>query len=804
MTSPDLTNATDPSPEQLRRDRGRRHDLVLLTDAEEGRRNRRTIDAVLLAVMALLAAAAAVIANAAPDEDAAVGGAVVTVLGWAEGFWRTVVVALLLFALAIVVELVVRRRWLLLRDLVLALVVLGGVGSVLGRVVGSDWWAVDHDLWSRWGFPEYRLAVVVALATAVGPELVDPVRKVIGWLVGVAAIGQMAIAAALPSDVLAAFALGLGAGASVRLVFGSAAGVRPSTKVLESMRVLGVDVIDLHPAAHQERGSAAYIGHDSRGGGLHVRVLGRDAQDTQRLARRWRLLAYRDPPRSAPIGRLEQVEHEALATLMAAQAGVRVPAVLIAALGLRGDASVVTRLVDHEPLEAMSAEQATPAMLRDLWRQVATLHRAGISHGRLNTSNVLLDDGHPVLVGFAAATLGAPQSARDIDVAELLVSCTVLVGPDRALASALEGVGADAVTGALPFLQRAALTPHTRDRARTHEMALDELRAAATDAAGTDPVEIVAMRRIRPRDFLVTAAVGFAAYLLISQLAEIGFGTIANNLADAEPAWLVTALLLAQLGFVPEAASLRGAVPTPLPLLPCVVLKSALKFVNLTVPGSAGSIAMTVRFVQRMGGTSAEAVASGAVDDVAEKVVQALLVLLLLPVVDVNVDTSEFHIHPPDQRLVGAIVAAVIVSVIIVWLIPSVHAKVVPPLKEGLAALGTVLRSRSKRLELFGGNLAGELMFALTLGAVCQAYGVGPTLGQLLIINVAASVLAGLIPVPGGVGAAEAILTAGLVAFGVDESTAFAIAVTHRLCTNYLPPIWGSFSLQWLRRNAYL
>ena len=71
-------------------------------------------------------------------------------------------------------------------------------------------------------------------------------------------------------------------------------------------------------------------------------MLGRDAQDTQRLARRWRLLAYRDPPRSAPIGRLEQVEHEAVATLMAAQAGVRVPEVVTAALGPEDDALVVT------------------------------------------------------------------------------------------------------------------------------------------------------------------------------------------------------------------------------------------------------------------------------------------------------------------------------------------------------------------------------------------------------------------------------------------------------------------------------
>ena len=583
------------------RSRLRGHNFALLTTTEAGRRNRRTVDAVLLAVMALFAGAAAVIAESAPGEDADVGHSVVTLLGWAEGLWRAVVVALLVLVFCIVFDIVVHRRWALVRDVLVALVVLAVAGSVLGRAVGPDWFAIDNDLWSPWGFPEYRLATVIAVATVVGPELVVPVRRFLGWQVALAVVAVLALGIALPSDALGALALGLGSGALVRVLFGSAAGVPPSDHIRHSMLALGVDVEVLRPWTRQERGAATYTGHDRDGRPLHVRVLGRDAQDTQRLARRWRLLVYRDPPRSAPIGRLEQVEHEALATLLAAQAGVRVPEVVMAALGPGGDAGVVTRQREVEPLEALSADQVGDETLLDLWRQVARLHSAGISHGRLNASHVILDGGQPVLVGFGAATLGAPQSSLDIDVAELLIACTVLVGPERALASAVNGAGVDAVTGGLPYLQRAALTPHTRDLARTNDVALMELRAAAAQATRTEPVDIAPMRRIRGRDFLATAAVAFAAYLLISQLAEIGFGTIADNLRHAEPAWLVTGLLLAQVAFIPEAISLRGAVVTPLPLLPCVALESAFKFIRLTVPGSAGTIAAIVRFVQRWG-----------------------------------------------------------------------------------------------------------------------------------------------------------------------------------------------------------
>jgi uncharacterized membrane protein YbhN (UPF0104 family) len=50
----------------------------------------------------------------------------------------------------------------------------------------------------------------------------------------------------------------------------------------------------------------------------------------------------------------------------------------------------------------------------------------------------------------------------------------------------------------------------------------------------------------------------------------------------------------------------------------------------------------------------------------------------------------------------------------------------------------------------------------------------------------------------------EAGLTAGLVAIGIPEPTAFAAAITTRLCTFYLPPLWGYFAMRWLRRYQYL
>ena len=308
---------------ELAPDRPWRFDL--LTPAESGRRNRRTVDGVIVFAGAALVGGAAAIAASAPAQDEAIGASLVTVLGWAVAVWRAAVLGALLLALTIAVVAVVQRRWGLARDLSFALLIVTGAGFLLGRLVESDWFVVEPHLWSEWGFPELRVAGVAAVVTVAGPELVRPVRMIANWLVALTAFGVVALGAALPSGVLAALALGLGGGALVRLVFGTAAAVPPAQQVRAALSSLGIAVSELTLSPQQRVGAVAYIGDDSDGRPLRVRVLGRDAQDTQRLARRWRALAYRDPPRSVAIGRLEQVEHEALATVMAAQAGTRVP-----------------------------------------------------------------------------------------------------------------------------------------------------------------------------------------------------------------------------------------------------------------------------------------------------------------------------------------------------------------------------------------------------------------------------------------------------------------------------------------------
>ena len=112
--------------------------LQLLAESEPGRRNRRSIDGVLVAAAAAIVGLTAVIARSASAEDDAVGQALVTVFGWAEAVWRVTLVAALVLAVGVVGDAVFRRRRDLARDLAIALLLLaGGSGTRFGLRFGG-------------------------------------------------------------------------------------------------------------------------------------------------------------------------------------------------------------------------------------------------------------------------------------------------------------------------------------------------------------------------------------------------------------------------------------------------------------------------------------------------------------------------------------------------------------------------------------------------------------------------------------------------------------------------------------------
>ena len=277
--------------------------------------------------------------------------------------------------------------------------------------------------------------------------------------------------------------------------------------------------------------------------------------------------------------------------------------------------------------------------------------------------------------------------------------------------------------------------------------------------------------------------------------------TLVEELSGAEWSWAILALVLSPGVQVAEAFATLGATLRPLRFGPVLQLQFAIRFIALAVPSSAARIALSVRFFQRSGAPTSEAIAIGAIDSVSGFVIQALIlaIVALANLVTLDLPTLELPDIAGELLILGAVL--VVILVVAAIFVPRLRRPIAPHLAEARAA-ARVLREPLKLLQLFGGNMAAQLLLAGILGIRLRAFGQQATLAELLVANTLTSLLSGIVPVPGGIGVTEATTTALLVAMGIPESPALAATLMFRMITFYLPPAWGVFSMRALKRNG--
>ena len=127
-------------------------------------------------------------------------------------------------------------------------------------------------------------------------------------------------------------------------------------------------------------------------------------------------------------------------------------------------------------------------------------------------------------------------------------------------------------------------------------------------------------------------------------------------------------------------------------------------------------------------------------------------------------------------------------------------------LRTPMAQIGDAIKTlkNPSRQHALGGAVGTEILYGAGFAMCVLAVGGSINLGQAIFINVTVSLFAGLMPIPGGVGVAEAGMTAGLTAIGVDPGVAVSAVLIYRLVGYYLPPLWGYVSLRWLTAHDYL
>lgn len=720
-------------------------------------------------------------------------------------------IAIALAGLALLV-----RGWVIARDIALSAAGAAAASGVLIVVLGSHggrpggFVVRGYDL----SFPVFQIAVFAAVATVALPYLARGVQRLVEIFIALVAMAGAVGGHGLAVNVVGSLAIGWGVAALVRLVFGSPLGLPSLDDVRLLLAELGVAVDDLHPAARQVWGAAKYRATQaSRTGScdrLGIAIYGRDAAQAKLLTKVGRFVLYRDSGPSLTLTRLQQVEHEAFLMLRAGHAGAAVPELIAAGTaGPAKDALLVYRLPPGTALSDADGRDIGDATLDDVYRQLLTLRTARIAHGAISGEALVVEPaGTVVLADFRNATASASPDQSDRDLAGALAATALAVGPDRAAAAAARCLTPEMLARTLQHLNKPALDPLLGRSLRGKRDLLEDLRQRAARAASIEVPKLVEPRRVSWPTLIMMIGTVIGGWALIGVLIDVSrsFDTVIG----ANWLWVILALILSQLAYVAVAAEGVGSVAGPLPFGRAVAVEVANAFSGLA-GGAPAVFATRVRFFQRQGYDASVALSSGAIITVSSWLATVVLFGCSLPFAWGAIHVKATPQSGGDSTLVWIILAVVLLVAVVTGLalaVPRLRRlaaeKLVPKVRDIWANLAQVARSPQKLALLAGGSIAKELLVAMALSVSLRAFDDHLRLPVLIVVITLAAIIGGVAPSPGGMGVVEAGMILGLTAAGVSEADATAAVFIQRLFTSYLPPIWGWFTLLWMRRREYL
>lgn len=782
---------------------------MVFAAAADDPRARRAVDGFTLVMSVAIIAITAWAFDGGSDLDERVASYFADDLpGWISGTLTLVYIFGGIYTVGLIAAILAfgTGRRAVARDMIVAAIVASGALIVLALSISAEWPDILPEFVERGGTPSFPLTRLTAAVAALGvasPYLTVPMRNIGKYMVLGMTLASLVLSYGTVTSIVGAIAVGYAAAAAVHLIFGSGVGIPSKPRITAALERLGLSVTDVSYLENQPMGATLVAADLADGSRLMVKFYGRDSSDAALASRLWRKTWYRDSNRALTATGLQLVEHEGLLLLDGARSGAPVPDLVAWGRSVDGDGLLATGWPPGRPLSELGADEVDDEQLDEIWRALAVLHAANIAHVAIDGSRIVVSDRTVTIDDLASGRISPSDDQRHRDEAQLLVATTLTVGPDRAIAAAKRALSDEDLAEVVPLMQTNALPSKLQRGLKDQKLKLSKLRSQVTESISVEPPQLVQLQRVSWTSLGMAAAMVFAAYALISALADIGFDTIIEQLASAIIGWVILAFIFAQLTNVGEWVSLTGLVARDVPFGPTIMFRYALSFISLAVPSDAASIAMNIRYMQKLGVSTAAAVAQGPLLTVFSKGFDIILLLISMRIIGQAIDTDDLDLGP-IIRLVLLIVVAAAIGAVIALLVPKLRHRVLPPIREGFSSIKESITDPQRLLRVAGGTLIQKVLFALTLSASVAAYGETLSFGEAIFVNSAVSLFIGLVPVPGGIGVAEAGLAAGLTLVGIPEEAAFAAAITHRIVTAYLPPVFGAYTMRWLTDRDYL
>jgi glycosyltransferase 2 family protein len=548
-------------------------------------------------------------------------------------------------------------------------------------------------------------------------------------------------------------------------------------------------------------GSRYYAATAPDGSRLNVVVFDRDQEAAGAVYRLYRSVRLQGQvSRNAPLSVDHTVERRALLSYATEDADVPTPR-LRALVRVGPEAAVLA--YDHHQGTTLAQRNpgCTDAELDQIWDVVSRLHAHHVTHRGLTADHILFTgDDKVMLLDPGDGDVAATDLQIRLDTSQLITELALYVGPDRAAGLAIKQLGADELVSIVPLMQPVALARPTRKALRRRRDVLPALRALLLAAVPGGEVATVHLERIRLRTLITLVASVAAAYLLAGELERASLGQV---LSEANLDWAFAALALSAVTYVGAAVSLSGFVGERLDFFRTLLAQVASSFVTLVTPAAVGGAALNIRYLQRRKIPGPVAVASVGVAQVVAFVLHIMLIVVFAAIAGSS--TGE-PLKPP--RWAYFVLAGLVLAALAVLAVPAgrhlVRARVSPTFAQVLPRLLEIVQRPRKLAQGVGGTLLLSFAYIFCLAACVAAFGRSVPIASIAVVYLTGSALGSLIPTPGGLGAVEAALTAGLTAAGLPGAVAVSSVLLFRLLTFWLPVPFGWVALNFLERKQAL
>ena len=602
-------------------------------------------------------------------------------------------------------------------------------------------------------------------------------------------------AAGLAVSILTGWAVGL----LIRYILGTDT-TRPSgMEVAATLASIGHPLTLLRAAKVLSAGRR-YDATTADGQRLDLVVLDRDLEGAGLATAAYRSLRLRDDIGSASTSMRRRLERTALNSWAISTAGINTPH-LISVAEVGPDAAVLA--FDHIPgrIFADLPKPIGDAELVGAWEIVRDLQAARIAHRNLTDQNFLLGaDGQVYLIGLEDGAIAASDVLLRIDLAETFCTLAMLSDPARAMKAGQLVLGDAQIARALPALQSVAFSTETRNLLKEHPNVLADIREQLIALAPEAKVEQIEIERIKPRTLLTIAGGTIAGYVLLTQLAQVD---LAHLVETANPGWMLIGLGFSVLTYVAATLSLTGVTPERLSFWKTFQAQWAASFATLMAPPTLGSVAVNVRFLTKQGISSALAGASVAVAQVLAFFSHVGLLLIAAIAAGTANDLS---FAPPKAAVIIFVflVLAIVVALSLASVRKIILKQVKPIISQVIPRLASLLNHPARLTQGIGGVLLLNLSYCFCLIACVHAFSPQVSIAGVALVYLGSSVVAQAAPTPGGLGAVEAAIAAGLTATGIEGEVAVSATLLFRLWTFWLPTIPGWLAFGRLQKTGDL